>query len=67
MEVVAPFSFDKDIIHDKMEQTNAIKFGISGGDFLQEEETAVTGREDREKVTKTAGAARTMWKVKYMD
>ena len=45
MEVVAPFSFDKDI-HDKIGTNKCNKFGRSGGDLIKEEEKALTGQED---------------------
>ena len=44
MKVAALCSFDKDIIHDKIRTNECNKFGISGGDFIQEEEKAVAGR-----------------------
>ena len=47
MKVVAPFSFDKNI-HDKIGSNECDKFGRSGGDVIEEEEKALTGREDKE-------------------
>ena len=46
MKVVAPFSFDKNI-HDKIGSNECDKFGRSGGDVIEEEEKALTDREDR--------------------
>ena len=47
MEVVAPFSFDKDI-HDKIGTNQCNKFGRSGGNLIKEEEKVLTGRKDKE-------------------
>ena len=51
MEVVAPFSFDKDI-HDKIGTNKCNKIDRSGEGPIKEEEKALTGREDK-KTTKT--------------
>ena len=42
MEVVAPFSFNKET-HDKIGTNKCNGFGRSGGDLLEEEEKALTG------------------------
>ena len=47
MEVVAPFSFDKET-HGKIATNKCNEFARSGGDLIKEEEKALTGREDEE-------------------
>ena len=51
MEMVAPFSFDKDI-HDKIGTNECNTVGRSGGDVIKEEKKSSIGKEDRE-ITKT--------------
>ena len=58
MKVVAPFSFDEDIIHDKIGTNKCNKFGISDEILFRRRGRPQQARET-EKLTKPAGAART--------